>query len=242
MVRKPSHHRLLPVVLVLALVLPASIVSDSAHAAKKKAKKRVVATVKVMNIIEKIEASLLETRYQHVTRVRPHRGEYFFDCSGMASWILRRSAPNALRVVGKPNGKRPLAVHFFKKIARIPIGEKRGPWERVRTAAHARPGDMIAWIRPKWFPSKSTGHVAFVVGSPKINHGPVPGILVRIADASKFKHEDDSRDADVTGYGTGVLLIPTDEKAQPTGYGWVGSHTKPDWVVPTELVIGRPLR
>ena len=75
-----------------------------------------------------------------------------------------------------------------------------------------------------------------------LNHGPVPGILVRIADASKFKHEDDSRDADVTGYGTGVLLIPTDKKAQPTGYGWVGSHTKPDWVVPTELVIGRPLR
>jgi hypothetical protein len=165
-----------------------------------------------------------------------------WDCSGMATWVLRRAAPRALESIGKPNGRRPLAVHFFRKIARISPGKRRGAWMRVPSAGHARPGDLIAWKRPSWFPSKSTGHVAFVVGMPRLNTGSVPGVLLRIADASKFKHEDDSRDPGTTGYGTGVILLPTDDAGQPLGYGWVGSRTEPDWVVPAELVIGRPLR
>jgi len=197
---------------------------------------------RVVRLLEDIQTSMVETGYQHVTRVRAREGRYFFDCSGMADWILRRAAPGAIKAIGKPDGRRPLAVHFHRKIARIPPGERRGPWLRVKTAAHARPGDLIAWVRPKWFDSTSTGHVAFVVGEPRINRGEVPGVLVRIADSSKFKHEDDSRDAGTTGFGTGVLLIPTDDAAQPTGYGWFGSETRPEWIVPTDLVIGRPLR
>jgi hypothetical protein len=197
---------------------------------------------RIVGIIERIESGLVETEYRHVTRVKAREGRYFFDCSGMAEWILRRGAPQAMKSIGKPDGRRPLAVHFHRRIARIRPGEQRGPWMRVRTAAHARPGDVIAWVRPKWFDSTSTGHVAFVVGEPALSHGPVPGILVRVADSSKFKHEDDSRDEATTGFGTGVLLIPTDEALQPTGYGWFGSRTRPEWVVPTDLVIGRPLR
>ncbi len=197
---------------------------------------------RVVRIIEEIETNMVETRYQHVTRVKAREGKYFFDCSGMADWVLRRGAPRAMKAIGRPDGRRPLAVHFYRKIARIRPGERRGPWMRVRTAAHVRPGDVIAWVRPKWFNSTSTGHVAFVVEGPTINWGPVPGILVRVADASKFKHEDDSRDEATTGFGTGVLLVPTDEALQPTGYGWFGSRTRPEWVVPADLVIGRPLR
>ena len=195
-----------------------------------------------MEILEGIEENMVETRYEHRTRVRASEGKYFFDCSGMASWVLRRSAPAALKSIGKPGGRRPLAVHFYNKIARLKPGQKRGAWMRVETAAHARPGDLIAWKRPKWFPSKSTGHVAFVVGHPKINRGAVRGILVMVADSSKFKHENDSRDEDTTGFGKGVLLLPTDDSAQPTGYGWFGSLTRPDLVIPADIVIGRPLR
>lgn len=196
---------------------------------------------RVVEVLEQIEESLAETRYQHVTRVRPKRGQYFFDCSGMAEWVLRRGAPAALRAVGRPEGRRPLAIHFYRRIAKIKPGQRRGPWMRVDGPAAAEPGDVIAWERPSWFPSKSTGHVGFVVSDPVPNHGPVPGYLVRFADASKFKHEDDSRDADVTGFGSGVLLIPTGADGRALGYGWFGSQTRPDWVIPCNLVIGRPL-
>lgn len=195
-----------------------------------------------MDVIQDIQDNLVTSKYQHVTRVRSRVGQYFFDCSGMATWILKRSAPRALEAVGRPNGRRPLARHFFKAIARLEPGQKRGAWQRLDRLERARPGDVLAWIRPKWFPSKSTGHVAFVLESPRSNPGPVPGLLIRIADASKFRHEDDTRSPGETGFGIGTLLVPTNRAGKPLGYGWVGSQTQADWVVPTELVIGRPLR
>jgi hypothetical protein len=197
---------------------------------------------RVVAVIDGIRSSLAETRYQHVTRVDPRAGRYFFDCSGMAAWILKRSAPAAFEAVHRPEGGRPLAVHYYRTIARIPPGARRGPWMRVGDAALALPGDVIAWERPKWFESTSTGHVAFVVGRPRPVAQPVRGVLIRIADASKFRHEDDSRPYGGTGFGEGVMLLPVDGDAQPTGYGWVGAQTPPDWIVPAALVIGRPLR
>jgi hypothetical protein len=197
---------------------------------------------RVVAVLDGIRASLAQTKYQHATRVDPRAGRYFFDCSGMAAWILRRSAPFALEAVRRPEGGRPLAVHYYRAIARIPPGKRRGPWLRVSNAPSAQPGDVIAWERPKWFDSTSTGHVAFVVGRPERVETPVRGVLVRVADASKFRHEDDTRPAGTTGFGEGVMLLPVDGDAQPTGYGWVGSATEPDWIVPAALVIGRPLR
>jgi hypothetical protein len=204
--------------------------------------KRPVAPRRVVEVIEKIQRTMVTSKYQHVTRVRTKAGEYFFDCSGMAVWILKRSAPGALKTVGRPNGRRPLARHFFNTIAKIEPGRRKGAWHRLENIASAGPGDVLAWIRPKWFPSKSTGHVAFILDAPRPNPGPVPGLLFRIADASKFRHEDDTRKRGETGFGIGTLLVPTDHRGRPLGYGWVGSETESDWVVPTELVIGRPLR
>jgi hypothetical protein len=203
---------------------------------------RPTANQRVMNVINQIRKSLIASKYQHFTRVRKRKGEYFFDCSGMAAWVLRRSTPQALQSLGKPNGGRPLAVHFYRKIARIPAGERRRAWQRIGDLARAEPGDVLAWIRPKWFPSKSTGHVAFVVERPIPSTGQIPGLLFRIADASKFRHENDSRQPGETGFGIGTLLVPTKQNGDPIGYGWVGSRTIEEWIVPTDLVIGRPLR
>jgi hypothetical protein len=227
--------------MLVTLPIAAALIVSSAPSVAKKKRTR-PGPARVIEVLDGIEANLVETKYQHVTRVRPKRGEYFFDCSGMTDWVLRRGAPAAARAVGRPEGRRPLAIHYYRRIAKIKPGKKRGPWLRVDGPAAARPGDVIAWERPKWFPSKSTGHVGFIVSEPEPNRGPVPGYLVRFADASKFKHEDDSRDEETTGYGTGVLLIPVDQGGRARGYGWVGSLTRPEWVIPCNLVIGRPLR
>lgn len=189
-----------------------------------------------------IESNLKQSRYQHGTVVRPSKGHYFFDCSGMAGWVLRRSAPLALRVLGRPRGRRPLARDYHHHIARIRPGTRRGPWFRVPDAASARPGDVVSWVRPPWFPSKSTGHVAFVVSGPRPNHGGIPGVLLRVADASRYRHEADTRSRGETGFGTGVLLLATDPSGQSVAYGWAGSLTPPEWLVPTKIAIGRPLR
>jgi len=233
---RARSKQLIPLAIVAAMAL-----AGGASAAEKKRRVR-PGPARVVEVLDAIEDGLVETKYQHVTRVRPGRGEYFFDCSGMAEWVLRRGAPAALRAVGRPEGRRPLAIHFYRRIAKIKPGERRGPWMRVDGPAAAEPGDVIAWERPDWFPSKSTGHVGFIVSDPAPNPGPVPGYLVRFADASKFKHEDDSRDEDTTGFGTGVLLVPVDQDGRARGYGWFGSQTRPDWVIPCNLVIGRPLR
>jgi hypothetical protein len=197
---------------------------------------------RVVAVIEKIQASLKTTKYQHATRVRARDGEYLFDCSGMAEWILKRGAPAALAAVKRPEGGRPLAVHYYRTIARIKPGQRRGPWLRVADALAARPGDVIAWERPKWFDSKSTGHVAFVVSPPRLVDEPLRGVVVRVADASKFRHGADSKPIGGTGFGTGEMLLPVDAALQPTGYGWVGEETPAEWIVPAALVVGRPLR
>jgi hypothetical protein len=196
---------------------------------------------RVVEVLSTIEETLEQSRYQHGTVVNPARGEYYFDCSGMAEWVLRRGAPMSLRVLGRPRGRRPLATDYHRHISRIRPGQKRGPWYRVPDAMSARPGDVVTWTRPPWFPSKSTGHVAFVVGMPSPNRRGIQGVLLRVADASRFRHEADSRGPGQTGFGTGVLLLPTDAEGQPIGYGWAGSVTPTDWLVPTKVAIGRPL-
>ncbi len=196
---------------------------------------------RVAAIIGEISRTLKDTRYQHQTRVSKSRGAYYFDCSGMAEWVLKQAAPRALKSVGRPENGRPLARDFFRAVSRLKPGQSRGAWKRIERFEDALPGDVLSWIRPKWFPSKSTGHVAFVIDVPRKNTGPVQGVLLRIADASKFQHENDTRKENETGFGIGTLLVPTDGDGAPIGYGWFGSETEPDWVVPTEIVIGRPL-
>lgn len=197
---------------------------------------------KVVEVVSTIASSLKASRYQHHTVVRASKGEYHFDCSGMAEWVLRRSAPAALQVLGRPQNRRPLARNYYRHLARIPLGTTRGPWLRVADVGSARPGDIITWERPPWFPSKSTGHVAFVMSQPVENTHGVRGYVMRVADASRFRHQDDTRGEDETGFGMGLILLATDDAGQAVGYGWYGALTPPDWIVPVKVALGRPTR
>jgi hypothetical protein len=191
------------------------------------------AAARVLATIDRIRRNLRSSTYRHTLHVDERAGLYDFDCSAMASWILARSARHALAAVG---GVRPLAVDFYRAIARAPLDRPRRGWQRIGRVVDARPGDVLAWRRPRWFPSHNTGHVAFVVGNPEPFAN---GVLLRIADASSYNHEDDSR-AGGTGFGTGVLLVTTDPTTgEGTGYGWFGRESG-EWVVPTTVVIGRP--
>lgn len=197
---------------------------------------------RILEVMSFIERTSRKTRYRHRTHIDVRRGIYLFDCSAMAGWIMERATPRARRTITGRQARRPIARDFYRAIARVREGKRRGPWYRVPTVAQALPGDVVAWIRPRWFPSKNSGHVAFVVEKPRPNSGPVRGQLLRIADSTRLPHEDDARGEGRSGFGTGTLLLATDEAGRPTGYGWFGSISQPDWIIPTRIVIGRALR
>lgn len=196
----------------------------------------------ILEVLSFIEKTSRKTRYRHRTRIDARRGIYLFDCSAMAGWIMERATPRARRTITGRQARRPIARDFYRAIARVREGKRRGPWYRVPTVAQALPGDVVAWVRPPWFPSKNSGHVAFIVEKPRPNTGPVRGQLLRIADSTRLPHEDDARGEGRSGFGTGTLLLATDEAGRPTGYGWFGSLSQPDWIIPTRIVIGRALR
>ncbi len=198
---------------------------------------------RILGVLDRIQRTARRTEYRHRTRINARRGIFLFDCSAMAGWVLRRATPRARRTVTGRQARRPLARDFYHVIARRKPGKRRGPWYRVPRMQDARPGDVIAWIRPRWFKSKNTGHVLFVLSRPRRNPGPVRGYLVRIADSTRLPHEDDSRrKKGKGGFGTGTMLFATDAAGRPTGYGWYGSISRPDWIIPTRIVIGRALR
>jgi hypothetical protein len=66
-----------------------------------------------------------------------------------------------------------------------------------------------------------------------------PGaFVVRILDATRLPHQDDSRQDDgVGGFGFGTMLFVTDEDGEAQAYGWVGTQNA--WLMPTHIVFGR---
>ena len=193
---------------------------------------------RVLEVLEQVRARLRQTRYQHATVVREREGLFFWDCSGMAAWVLRRAAPHAMRAITRG---RPVARDFARVIARAPPRRPRAGWQRIERVEDARPGDVFAWRRPRGFPSRNTGHVGFVVEAPI----PVPAIsgawAVRIADSTSWGHEDDTRPNDgVGGFGLGTLVFLTDAMGRGTHYGWAG--TRSEGYVVTPIVFGRVVR
>lgn len=193
---------------------------------------------RVLAVVRAIQARLRHTRYQHATVVREREGVFFWDCSGMAAWVLRRASPRAMQAIGRP---RPVARDFVRAIERAPLGRARAGWQRIEHIADVRPGDVFAWRRPRGFPSRNTGHVGFVVHRPLPVSGMAGAYAVRVADSTSWGHQDDTRPADgVGGFGIGTLVFLTDGRGHGTHYGWYG--TASEGYVITPIFFGRPTR
>lgn len=190
-----------------------------------------------MRVLGKIAASLEESEYSHALFVNEKRGVHRFDCSAMVQWVLRRSAPTAAAAIAWKLEGRPLARDFQRRIARAPAERSRNGWRRIARVSDARPGDVIAWLKPEEIDSPNTGHVAFVVLSPVLAPGYDNAYLVRIADSTSLLHDDDTR-VGRSGFGLGTILVVSDpETDAPVAYGWVGLRWR---AFETNVVIGRP--
>ncbi len=223
--------------LLLSASLALLAVTLLAGPATAKRRKRAPAPERVIQVLERIKQRVRHTAYKPVLRIDERRGRYEFDCSAMAGWVLRRSAPRARRAITR---RRPVARDFFAIIKRSPTTRSRQGWRRLAHIGHALPGDVLAWKRPPWFRSRNTGHVAFVVHKPKAAGA---GFLIRIADATSLPHGEDTR-VGITGFGHGTLYVPVDPATgQGTAYGWFGQRSiDHNWLIETPVVIGRVSR
>ena len=182
-----------------------------------------------------VDRTMVTGAYQARTVVDIRRGSYAWDCSGMMTWLLRRSAPRALAAIAS---SRPVARDYVRAIERAPLGRPRRGWQRLAHVRDARPGDVFAFRKSPVSPSKITGHVGVIVGVP----APVPGwpgaYAVRVVDSTRGGHQDDERANDVDGgFGFGTMVFVTDEHGVVTSYGWLG--TRSPWLMPTTVVFGR---
>lgn len=231
----------LRVLLVVASVLvsAASALANSPDAAAEQRPQGRASAV--LDVLTRIETTLVFSEYSPVTRVNAAQGSYVFDCSGMADWVLRRAAPAAWQSVRRrsPTG-RPVARDFYRAIAAVRPDRPSYAWARVARVDEARAGDVVAWLKPAHYRSSVTGHVAFLVSSPEPSTVIEGAYLVRIADASRYQHQADSRsESGRTGFGTGtILIVPDAETGAPVAYGWFGEHSS--WISETPIAIGRP--
>jgi hypothetical protein len=212
------------------------------HAAEQARQAREPATRaarKLLGLVDTIDRTLVEGAYQHNTRVRRREGVYRWDCSGMMTWMLERVAPRAREALDRD---RPVARTYYRTIARASSKRARDGWRRVPDIAEVRPGDIFAWLRPPdWPKGGNTGHVGIVIEPPR----PAPEIEnaweVRVVDASRYTHDDDTRDPDGEGgFGMGTIVFVTDETGAPTAYGWFGSRSR--YVHETSIAFGRVSR
>ncbi len=193
---------------------------------------------KALALLDRIDSNLKETRYQHRTKIRSREGIYYWDCSAMAAYILAKVAPLARTALTR---ERPVARDFYKVIRQAPTRGHESGWRRLRRITDVRAGDVFAWKRPKDFPSKSTGHVGFVLEAPTPAPGRPGAYLVRIVDATSLPHQNDTRDPEGEGgFGHGTILFDTDGDGHGIAYGWFGEHSRR--LVETPIAFGRLIR
>jgi len=189
---------------------------------------------RVVDVLDRIRENLQQTRYQHHRAVRERRGQYFFDCSGMVQWVLSRASRRSM--LDLDDDERPLAIHFVRRLRRAPTGRFRGGWRQLERIQEVRPGDVFAWERPEGFRSRNTGHVGFVARLPREAGRNV--WAVRVADASRYTHQDDTRPwPGPGGFGLGTIAFVTDDAGHPIGYAWGGLRSR--GYRETTVVFGR---
>ena len=192
----------------------------------------------VASLLSTVERGLKVTRYQHHLKVDRAGGVYLWDCSIMAAWIMDRTAPQARSAL---DADRPLARDFYKALEKAPTDRASRGWQRLLAPAAVGPGDLFAWLKPEIFKERqNTGHVGFVVGKPW-RHPKYDSVwLMRIADATRELHGNDSRPMGGDGgFGTGTIAFAIDAHGEARAYGWYGEEQDPQTYVPTKILFGR---
>lgn len=160
-----------------------------------------------------------ETHYDHKIRIDEKQGYYSLDCSGFVCHILQKKAPLAL--IALPVDKHHTHARaqnfydYFKSLQSLPPQKE---WMPISGMNELERGDIIAWKYDPSLQKKDTGHVVIASEKPVLEE---PNLYrVRVIDASKGKHANDTRAKEVDGIGSGDMWFRVDENDQPIGIYW----------------------
>lgn len=197
------------------------------------------ATRAVIVRVDEILNSITSTVYSWANDWDETTGVYAVNCTQYLDRVLEDVAPVAFDELAASCGcARPRSKDYLEYFAAIPPGETDGHWLHVATVADARAGDFFAEKYDASSTSTSTGHTMLLVSLPRPEPDMPNVYRVRISDAAKSGHTNDSRTGTDSGLGAGEILIKVDTDGAPIGYKWRVSSTS--WHT-GELAIGRPL-
>jgi len=164
-----------------------------------------------------------ESHYDHKTVINESKGYYRVDCSSFVSYVLRKKAPLALALLpidAKHTRSRAQNYYDYFKALESPNSH----WMAIKTVAELERGDMIAWKYDPSLQKKDTGHVVIVSEKPVQEEAHL--YRVRVMDASKGKHANDTRAEGSDGIGSGDMWFRVDEKGFPIGLYWSSKAKK----------------
>jgi cell wall-associated NlpC family hydrolase len=218
---------------------PAEEASSPPPAEGSGAEPKAAAELLVVEAARQISAMKV-TAYEHTTAVDESTGTFKYDCSGFVGYALTRVLPAQLAAVKAFGGVvRPLAMHYETFFESIAPGASKGGWSRVARAVDARPGDVVAWLKPAELVSSNTGHVMIVTGAATINPKRADEILIPVTDStSSFHGPADTRYPSADGLGRGAIGIIVDAAGNPLRYRWTGGYSTKEYT--TAISFGRP--
>lgn len=165
-----------------------------------------------------------ESHYDHKTTIDELKGYYRVDCSSFIDYILRKKAPLALAMLPVDNHHTRARAHnfydYFKALEQTPNYH----WACVKTFVDLERGDLIAWKYDESLHKSDTGHIVIVAQKPVQEE---PNLYrVRIIDASKGKHANDTRERTSDGIGSGDMWFRVNAEGVPYGLYWSDKEKK----------------
>lgn len=167
------------------------------------------------NILDQIDYILKNMNVNEFSSqniINEDAGEYRVNCSGLIKYLLKKNGRDL-------NGEKAFQIydellpHSFNNIQKL------------------EPGDLILW-KKNVVPNKgSTGHAAVFLSLVKKEED---GIIIRVFDASKIPHENDSRSE--AGIGVGEMKILTDD-SEAKGFVWSKVEKKTKF---TQIIFVKP--
>ncbi len=191
----------------------------------------------------RILANVKITAYQHTTDVDETVGRYLVDCSGLAYYALKRSAPTAAKELNSavketftPAPKRPLAKHFVWYFERLETNNSP-LWESVSRIGDLQPGDFIAWLKPEDVVSTNTGHVMLVASMPVLSHEEDGRWVIKVIDSSLTGHGlgDRRKKSGPNGVGSGFIGLKDQGDGLPAAYFWKGNEGERSYVTKIKM-------
>lgn len=178
-----------------------------------------------------------ESYYDHKTVIDESIGYYRVDCSSFVCHILRKKAPLALATLPKDTHHAHARAQNFYEYFKQLESFLSPHWMAITRFSDLRRGDIIAWKYDASLEKRDTGHVVIVAEHPMEE---APHLYrLRVIDASKGKHAQDTRVNGRDGIGSGVMWFRVDEEDRPISLHWSSRAKKPLY---HSIAMGRVLQ